>query len=158
MHSLLNLMQRSPLKYDWLTELRFTSLLTQNWNMVGQRQLNIWQDSATGYGNQVTSHRIGDMESLFHYQRRNYLSNYSNWRGITLTSEPEKVLSIGQTGECVYKITCHNWSSTYIGETGRSYGKTQEEHRKEKKWNPSATKHWHGQIGKIWQQKPTCQP
>ena len=28
-------------------------------------------------------------------------------------------------------IPCHNCSSTYIGETGRSYGKRQEDHRKE---------------------------
>ena len=31
----------------------------------------------------------------------------------------------------VYKIQCHNCSSTYIGETGQSYAKRQEEHRKE---------------------------
>ena len=31
----------------------------------------------------------------------------------------------------MYKILCHNCSSTYTGETGQSYGKKQEEHRKE---------------------------
>ena len=28
-----------------------------------------------------------------------------------------------QTGECVYEIPCHNCDCTYIGETGRNYGK-----------------------------------
>jgi len=31
----------------------------------------------------------------------------------------------------MYKIPYHNCSSTYIGETGRSYGQRQEEHRRE---------------------------
>ena len=32
---------------------------------------------------------------------------------------------VGQTGECVCKISCHNCRSTYTGETGHSYGKRQ---------------------------------
>jgi len=36
-----------------------------------------------------------------------------------------------QTGECVYKIQFHNCNSTYIGETGLSYGNRQEERRKQ---------------------------
>jgi len=48
-----------------------------------------------------------------------------------LLVHPKNKRTVGQTGECVYKIPCHNCSSTYIGETGRSYGKRQEEHRKE---------------------------
>ena len=39
--------------------------------------------------------------------------------------------TVAQTGECVYKILCHNCSSIYNGETGQSYGNRQEEHRKE---------------------------
>ena len=31
----------------------------------------------------------------------------------------------------MYRIPCHNCDCTYIGETGRNYGKRQEEHRKE---------------------------
>jgi len=42
-----------------------------------------------------------------------------------LLVHPKDKCTLGQTGECVYKIPCHNWSSTYIGETGRSYGKRQ---------------------------------
>ena len=49
--------------------------------------------------------------------------------GISTAVKPYKTLrnllvhhkdkrTIGQTGECVYKIPCHNCSSTYIGETG----------------------------------------
>ena len=48
-----------------------------------------------------------------------------------LLVHPKDKHTVGQTGECVYKILCHDCSSTYIGETGRSYGKRQEEHRKE---------------------------
>jgi len=48
-----------------------------------------------------------------------------------LLVHPKDKRTVGQTGECVYKIPCHNCSSTYIGETGRSYGKRQEEYRKE---------------------------
>jgi len=55
-----------------------------------------------------------------------------------LLVHPKDKRTIGQTGECVYKIPCHNCSSTYIGEAAsRSYGKRSTE----KKWNPSATKH-----------------
>ena len=31
----------------------------------------------------------------------------------------------------MYRIPCHNCDCTYIGETGRNYGKRQKEHRKE---------------------------
>jgi len=48
-----------------------------------------------------------------------------------LLIHPKDKRTVGQTGECVYKIPCHNRSCTYIRETGRSYGKRQEEHRKE---------------------------
>ena len=43
------------------------------------------------------------------------------------------VVTRWQTGECVYRIPCHNCDCRpiYIGETGRNYGKRQEEHRKE---------------------------
>jgi len=48
-----------------------------------------------------------------------------------LLVHPKDERTVGQTGECVCKIPFHNCSSTYIGETGRSYGKRQDEHRKE---------------------------
>jgi len=48
-----------------------------------------------------------------------------------LLVHPKDKRTVGQTGESVYKIPCDNCSSMYIGETGRSYGKRQEEHRKE---------------------------
>jgi len=47
-----------------------------------------------------------------------------------LLVHPKDKRRVGQRGECVYKIPYHNCSSTSIGETGRSYGKRQEEHRK----------------------------
>jgi len=60
--------------------------------------------------------------------------------GISTAIKPYKTLrnllvhskdkcTVGQAGKCVYKIPCNNYSSMYIGETGRSYGKRQE-HRK----------------------------
>jgi len=54
---------------------------------------------------------------------------YKTLRNLLVHTKDKR--TIGQTGECVYKIPCHNFSSTYIGETGRSYAKRQEEHRKE---------------------------
>jgi len=39
--------------------------------------------------------------------------------------------TVEQTGECVYRIPFHNCDCTYIGETGRNYGKRQDELRKE---------------------------
>jgi len=48
-----------------------------------------------------------------------------------LLVHPKEEHSVVHTGEFVYKIPCHNCSSTYIGETGRSYGERQEEHSKE---------------------------
>ena len=73
-----------------------------------------------------------------------------------LLVHPKDKRTIDQTGDCVYKIPCHNCNSTYIGETGRSYAKRQEEHRKEVESISNRT--LTGQIGKIWQQKPTSQP
>jgi len=48
-----------------------------------------------------------------------------------LLVHPKDQCTIEQTGECVYRIPCHNYDCTYIVETGRNYGKRQEEHRKE---------------------------
>ena len=48
-----------------------------------------------------------------------------------LLVHPKDQRTVEQTGECVYRIPCHNCDCTYIGETGRNYGKRQEEHRKE---------------------------
>jgi len=48
-----------------------------------------------------------------------------------LLVHPKDQLTVEQTGECVYRIPCHNCDCTYIGDTGRNYGKRQEEHRKE---------------------------
>jgi len=48
-----------------------------------------------------------------------------------LLVHPKDKRTIGPTGECVYKIPCHNCNSMYIGETGRSYAKRQQGHRKE---------------------------
>jgi len=48
-----------------------------------------------------------------------------------LLVHPKDQRTVEQTGECVYRIPCYNWDCTYIGETGRNYGKRQEEHRKE---------------------------
>ena len=73
-----------------------------------------------------------------------------------LLVHPKDKRTIGQTGECVYKIPCHNCNSAYIGETGRSYAKRQEQHRKEVESISNRT--LNGQIGKIWQQKRTSQP
>ena len=52
---------------------------------------------------------------------------YKTLRNLLVRPKDKRI--IGQTGECVYKIPCHNCNSTYIGETGRSYAKRQEEHR-----------------------------
>jgi len=48
-----------------------------------------------------------------------------------LLVHPKDQRTVEQTGECVYRIPCHNCDCTciYIGETGRNYGKRQEEHR-----------------------------
>jgi len=54
---------------------------------------------------------------------------YKTFRNLLV--HPKDKRTIGQTGECVYKIPCHKCNSTYIGETGRNYAKRQEEHRKE---------------------------
>ena len=48
-----------------------------------------------------------------------------------LLVHPKHQHTVEQTGECVYRIPCHNCDCTYIGETGRNYEKRQEEHRKE---------------------------
>jgi len=48
-----------------------------------------------------------------------------------LLVHPKDQRTVEQAGECVYQIPCHNCDCTYIGETGRNYGKRQEEHRKE---------------------------
>jgi len=48
-----------------------------------------------------------------------------------LLVHPKDQHTVQQTGECVYRIPCHNCDCTYVGETGRNYGKKQEEHRKE---------------------------
>ena len=48
-----------------------------------------------------------------------------------LLVHPKDQCTVEQTGECVYRIPCHNCNCTYIRETGRNYGKRQEEHRKE---------------------------
>jgi len=50
-----------------------------------------------------------------------------------LLVHPKDQRTVEQTAECVYRIPCHNCDCklTYIGETGRNYGKRQEEHRKE---------------------------
>ena len=42
----------------------------------------------------------------------------------------------------MYKIACHNCSSTYIGETGHSYSKRQEYHRKEMESISNRTLTW----------------
>jgi len=47
-----------------------------------------------------------------------------------LLVHPNDQRTVEQTGECVYRISCHNCDCTYIGETGRNYEKKQEEHRK----------------------------
>ena len=57
------------------------------------------------------------------------VTSYKTLRNLLV--HPKDKRTIGQTGECVYKIPCHKCSSTYIGVTGRSYAKRQEEHRKE---------------------------
>ena len=57
------------------------------------------------------------------------MKRYKMLRNLLVHSKDKR--TVGQTGECVYKVLCHNCSSTYIGETGRSYGRRQEEHRKE---------------------------
>jgi len=48
-----------------------------------------------------------------------------------LLVHPKDKRTVVKTGDCVYKILCHNCSSTYIGETERSYGERHEEHRKD---------------------------
>ena len=48
-----------------------------------------------------------------------------------LLVHPKDQRTAEQTGECVYRIPCYNCDCTYIGETGRNYGKRQEEYRKE---------------------------
>ena len=48
-----------------------------------------------------------------------------------LLVHPKDQRTVEQTVECVYRIPCHNCDCTYIEETGRNYGKRQEEHRKE---------------------------
>jgi len=48
-----------------------------------------------------------------------------------LLVHPKDQRTVEQTGECVYRIPCHNCDCIYIGETGRNYGKRQEKHRKE---------------------------
>jgi len=50
---------------------------------------------------------------------------YKTLRNLLVDSKDKH--TVVQTGECAYKIPCHNCSSTYIGETGRIYGKKQEE-------------------------------
>ena len=53
------------------------------------------------------------------------------YRTLRQLVHPKDQCTVEQTGECVYRILCHNCDCTYIGETGRNYGKRQEEHRKE---------------------------
>jgi len=57
------------------------------------------------------------------------VKRYKTLRNLLVHAKDKR--SVGQTDECVYKIPCHNCSSTYIEETGWSHGKRQEEHRKE---------------------------
>jgi len=40
-----------------------------------------------------------------------------------LLVHPKDQCTVEETGECVYRIPCHNCDCTYIGETGRNYGK-----------------------------------
>jgi len=86
------------------------------------------------YGGLVVIPYVGGFseatERIFReYGISTYVKLYKTLRNVLV--HPKDKRTVGQTGECVYKIPCHNCSSTYIGETGRSYGKRQEEHRKE---------------------------
>ena len=77
----------------------------------------------------VCSYYTRDANAPIKYGKNTAVKPYNTLRNLLV--HPKDKRTIGQTVECVYKILCHNCSSAYIGETGQSYGKRQEEHRKE---------------------------
>ena len=83
-----------------------------------------------------------------------------------LLVHPKDKRTVGQTGECVYRIPCHNCGTEsvpqlwlYAAPLEKQAG-VMERGKKNtgKKWNPSATERSHGQIGKMWQEGPISQP
>jgi len=72
----------------------------------------------------LTAERIGHK-----YGINTAMKPYRTMRQLLV--HPKDQRTVEQTGVCVYRIPCHNCDCTYIGETGRNYGKRQEEHRKE---------------------------
>jgi len=100
-----------------------------------------------------------------------------------LLVHPKDQPTVEQTGECVYRIPCHNCDCTYIGETARNYGKRQElgtqKSRIGKQQNVhtvrskeqgsrnelvghnrscSERKSCHGQVPKCWKEKDIGKP
>jgi len=67
------------------------------------------------------------------------VKHYKTLRNLLI--HPKDKRTIGQTGECVYKIPCHNWSSR-LRTLEKQAGAMQKEKRStQKKLNPSATEH-----------------